>query len=135
MLELEPIKERLAWVDEEGLNGYTWDIRNTYREYCDLVAEVERLRAGLQEIIGEPWLMGGQDACTIASDGLTWSLDLYLQFNARVRRQGQGRPVMCHRIMTTKTLDQAQAMALSDKDGTQADLRRAVKQYRLEKGV
>jgi hypothetical protein len=32
--------------------------------------EVERLREGLEEIIGEPWLMGGQDACTIASDAL-----------------------------------------------------------------
>lgn len=67
--------------------------------------------------------------------GLTWSLDLYEQFNARIRRQGQGRPVMCHRIMVSKTLDQAQALALDDKAGSQSDLRNAVKQYRLEKGV
>lgn len=67
--------------------------------------------------------------------GLTWSLDLYDQFNARIRRQGQGRPVMCHRIMVSKTLDQAQALALDEKATTQTDLRNAVKQYRLEKGV
>jgi SNF2 family DNA or RNA helicase len=67
--------------------------------------------------------------------GLTWSLDLYEQFNARIRRQGQGRPVICHRIMVSKTLDQAQAMALDDKATTQAGLRAAVKQYRTEKGV
>jgi SNF2 family DNA or RNA helicase len=67
--------------------------------------------------------------------GLNWSLDLYEQFNARVRRQGQGAPVMCHRILMQATLDQAQAMALDEKATTQAGLRNAVKQYRQSKGV
>jgi SNF2 family DNA or RNA helicase len=67
--------------------------------------------------------------------GLNWSLDLYEQFNARVRRQGQGAPVMCHRILMQDTLDQAQAMALDQKATTQAGLRNAVKQYRISKNV
>lgn len=67
--------------------------------------------------------------------GLTWSLDLYEQFNARIRRQGQGASVVCHRILVTKTLDQAQALALDEKASTQAGLRDAVKQYRMGKGV
>jgi len=67
--------------------------------------------------------------------GLNWSLDLYEQFNARVRRQGQGAPVMCHRILMRNTLDQAQALALDEKASTQAGLRNAVKQYRKSKGV
>jgi hypothetical protein len=67
--------------------------------------------------------------------GLNWSLDLYEQFNARVRRQGQGAPVMCHRILMQDTLDQAQALALDEKATTQAGLRNAVKQYRQSKGV
>lgn len=67
--------------------------------------------------------------------GLNWSLDLYEQFNARVRRQGQGAPVMCHRILMQDTLDQAQALALDEKATTQAGLRNAVKQYRKSKGV
>jgi hypothetical protein len=67
--------------------------------------------------------------------GLNWSLDLYEQFNARVRRQGQGAPVICHRILMQKTLDQAQALALDDKAQTQAGLRNAIKQYRQSKGV
>ena len=71
----------------------------------------------------------------IAWFGLTWSLDLHDQMNARLRRQGQGRPVMCHRIMIRDTLDQAQAMALNDKASTQAGLRKAVKDYRVMKGV
>jgi hypothetical protein len=67
--------------------------------------------------------------------GLNWSLDLYEQFNARVRRQGQGAPVICHRILMRDTLDQAQALALTEKATTQDGLRKAVKQYRLQRGV
>jgi SNF2 family DNA or RNA helicase len=67
--------------------------------------------------------------------GLNWSLDLYEQMNARVRRQGQGVPVICHRIMCQDTLDQAQALALDEKATTQQGLRNAVKQYRETKGV
>lgn len=67
--------------------------------------------------------------------GLNWSLDLYEQFNARVRRQGQGVPVICHRIMIRDTLDQAQALALDEKAQTQAGLRNAIKQYRQMKGA
>jgi len=66
--------------------------------------------------------------------GLNWSLDLYDQFNARVRRQGQGVPVICHRILMQNTLDQAQSLALDEKATTQAGLRNAVKQYRQLKG-
>ena len=65
--------------------------------------------------------------------GLNWSLDLYEQMNARVRRQGQGVPVICHRIMCQDTLDQAQALALDEKATTQQGLRNAVKQYRETK--
>ena len=66
--------------------------------------------------------------------GLNWSLDLYKQFNARLRRQGQGVPVICHRILMRDTLDQAQAMALNEKDQTETSLRKAIKEYRLTRG-
>lgn len=65
--------------------------------------------------------------------GLNWSLDLYEQFNARIRRQGQGIPVMCNRILTKNTLDEAQALALDDKAKTQNSLKNAVKTYRQQK--
>ena len=65
--------------------------------------------------------------------GLTWSLDLFDQFNARVRRQGQGAPVICHRITCADTVDQAQMLALEDKADTQTSLRKAVKEYRAMK--
>lgn len=65
--------------------------------------------------------------------GLNWSLDLYEQYNGRLRRQGQGVPVICHRILCTDTMDQAQAIALDEKANTQKGLRNAIKQYKLTK--
>lgn len=67
--------------------------------------------------------------------GLNWSLDLYEQFNARIRRQGQGHPVICHRILCADTLDMAQALALEEKSKTQESLRKAVSQYRASKSL
>lgn len=74
---------------------------------------------------------------TLVWFGLNWSLELYEQFNARVRRQGQGKPVICHRILCHRTMDQAQAIALDDKATNQTSLRNAVKNYRSlkQKGV
>jgi hypothetical protein len=69
----------------------------------------------------------------VAWFGLNWSLDLYEQFNARIRRQGQGAPVVCHRILCADTLDQAQAIALDAKAQTQTALRNAIKEYRRSK--
>ena len=90
-------------------------------------------------MIGQPLSMGhGVDGLQKAGHilvwfGLNWSLDLVDQFNARIRRQGQGAPVICHRILCRDTLDQAQALALDDKATTQASLRKAIKEYRMKK--
>jgi SNF2 family DNA or RNA helicase len=62
--------------------------------------------------------------------GLTWSLDFYKQFNARLRRQGNGVPVICHRIMVPDTLDYVQSERLVGKDETEASLRKALRAYR-----
>jgi len=70
---------------------------------------------------------------TLVWFGLNWSLDLYEQFNARIRRQGQGVPVICHRILCADTLDQAQSLALDTKADTQSSLRNAIKEYRSHK--
>jgi SNF2 family DNA or RNA helicase len=67
--------------------------------------------------------------------GLNWSLDLYDQMNARVRRQGQGVPVICHRILMLDTLDQAQALALDSKAVTQTSLRNSIKEYRKSRNL
>ena len=90
-------------------------------------------------MIGHPASMGhGIDGLQDAGHilvwfGLNWSLDLYEQFNARVRRQGQGAPVICHRLLSVDTMDQVQAGALDDKATTQTALRHAIKRYRETK--
>ena len=109
---------------------------------ASLTNAMHRWKTGdCQLMIGHPASMGhGIDGLQknghiLVWYGLNWSLDLYEQFNARVRRQGQGVPVICHRIMCQATLDQAQALALDDKATTQAGLRNAIKEYRMSKNV
>ena len=60
--------------------------------------------------------------------GLTWSLELYQQTNARLWRQGQSaETVVIHHILTENTIDGQIMAALAKKDKTQADLIAAVK--------
>ena len=59
--------------------------------------------------------------------GLTWSLELYQQTNARVWRQGQKDTVVIHHIVAADTIDHQVMMALSEKDITQNRLINAVK--------
>ena len=60
--------------------------------------------------------------------GLTWSLELHQQTNARLWRQGQqADTVVIHHIVTRGTIDEAIMKALSEKDKSQAALIDAVK--------
>ena len=59
--------------------------------------------------------------------GLTWSLELYQQTNARLWRQGQKDTVVIHHIITNGTIDEQVIKALKNKDKTQTALIDAVK--------
>ena len=59
--------------------------------------------------------------------GLTWSLELYQQTNARLWRQGQKETVTIHHIVTKDTVDEDVLSALASKDVTQEKLIAAVK--------
>ena len=59
--------------------------------------------------------------------GLTWSLELYQQTNARLWRQGQTDVVTIHHIITKDTVDEDVMAALEQKDMTQEKLISAVK--------
>lgn len=64
---------------------------------------------------------------TLVWFGLTWSLELYQQTNARLWRQGQNETVVIHHLIAKGTIDERVMKALKDKDNTQAALIDAVK--------
>lgn len=59
--------------------------------------------------------------------GLTWSLELYQQTNARLWRQGQKETVILHHIICKDTIDENVMTALKRKEKVQSDLINAVK--------
>lgn len=59
--------------------------------------------------------------------GLTWSLELYQQTNARLWRQGQQNTVVIHHIVTKDTIDEQVMTALKRKNRTQSALIDAVR--------
>lgn len=72
-----------------------------------------------------------EGGCTIVWFGLTWSLELYQQLNARLWRQGQKHTVVIHHIVTKDTHDEDVLRALDNKDTRQSALIDAVR-ARLE---
>lgn len=59
--------------------------------------------------------------------GLTWSLELYQQANARLHRQGQKETVVIHHLITKGTVDEDVLRALGNKEVNQNILLEAVK--------
>lgn len=59
--------------------------------------------------------------------GLTWSLELYQQANARLHRQGQKEIVIIHHLITKNTVDEDVMKALGNKEISQSMLLEAVK--------
>lgn len=68
-----------------------------------------------------------EGGCTIVWFGLTWSLELYQQLNARLWRQGQKETVVVHHIVTKGTIDEDVLKALEKKDAGQSALIDAVR--------
>lgn len=69
---------------------------------------------------------------TIVWYGLTWSLELYQQANARLYRQGQEKPVIIHHLVAEGTVDEQVMKALEAKDMSQAALLAALKERRTK---
>lgn len=58
---------------------------------------------------------------------LPWSLELYLQANARLHRQGQQEPVIVHRLLVREGMDEDVASALEGKRSMQDALMETLK--------
>lgn len=63
--------------------------------------------------------------------GLPWSLELYAQFNGRLHRQGQDKPVLVYHLLATGTVDEAVHATLGLKDATQQDLLESIKKLQI----
>lgn len=61
--------------------------------------------------------------------GLPWSLDEYIQTNARVYRQGQSRTVFIHHLIVEGTVDEVVLDVLQTKNATQEDMYHALEAY------
>lgn len=59
--------------------------------------------------------------------GLNWSLELYQQFNARLHRQGQEKPVRIIHLIAEGCIDERVMAVLADKDAQQSKLLNALK--------
>lgn len=70
-------------------------------------------------------LQGGGALCVWF--GLNWSLELYQQFNARLHRQGQDRPVRIIHIVVDGCIDERVMSVLEQKSATQDALIAALK--------
>jgi SNF2 family DNA or RNA helicase len=65
--------------------------------------------------------------------GISYSLELYMQANARLDRQGQKETVIIHHLVAKDTIDEDVMKALENKEVGQEALLKAVK-ARIEKG-
>lgn len=60
--------------------------------------------------------------------GLTWNLESYLQFNARLHRQGQTKPVIIYHLVASKCKDEQLMKVLDSKNVTQEKLFEVLKE-------
>lgn len=64
--------------------------------------------------------------------GLTWSLELYQQANARLFRQGQQKAVIIHHLIAEGTVDMDVIASLKSKDMSQERLMSALKERSID---
>jgi len=98
---------------------------------------IDNWNAGkIKLLIGHPASMGHgidglQDSGSIIVwFGLNWSLELYLQMNGRLDRNGQSNPVSIIRILVNDSLDMAVADAIMRKADDEKGLKDSIQRYR-----
>lgn len=73
---------------------------------------------------------GGNDICWYSQ---TWNLESYLQFNARINRQGVKGTVRIHHLICEDTIDEAMVERLGERASQQISLREAIQHYRINR--
>jgi SNF2 family DNA or RNA helicase len=144
-LKLEALKELIESLNgEPALIAYSFQfdkdkIKSVLREYhpreLKTKQDVEDWNDGkIQVLIAHPASVGHglnlqRGGHNIIWYGLTWSLELYIQFNARLYRQGQqSKSVFIHHIITDGTFDEKAYAALQAKESVQTAFLNCLKQ-------
>lgn len=146
-VEIHDLKlEALDRVIEEA-NGapvlvaysYRFDLDKLRKRYPQAevvgeVAEVEKRwnRGEIPILLAHPASAGhGMNlqygGCIAVWYGLNWSLELYQQFNKRLVRPGQTKPVVIHHIVSEGTVDERVMSVLPEKEATQDAILEATK--------
>ena len=138
--------DALAEIIEDNANenvlvsyNYRFDLERLQKRFSDAVVldkqqeTIDRWNRGeIKLLLAHPASAGHglniqAGGSLIVWFGLTWSLEHYLQFNARLHRQGQLKPVRVIHIVAEDTIDERVLNVLAAKDKTQSALLRALK--------
>ena len=138
--KLDALREIVDSTNEPLLVAYSYksDLEILMREFPDAVvidndnAVLDKWNNGdIPILLAHPASAGHglnlqKGGSLIVWYGLSWSLELYQQFNARLHRQGQTKPVRVLHILADNTADDAVLTVLAEKEGVQDKLLRVV---------
>jgi hypothetical protein len=126
------IVQRLA---KEGIGFSSFKRNNAERIVDDFSA------GKIQNLLLHPWSAAhGLDRLQFGAHTLiwftsTWSLEKYLQTNARLARSGQDNIVGIHNIITSRTTDELMLINLRQNGDTQTKFRAAIREYQAIRGI
>lgn len=139
--------DTLAEIAEDNPNenllvayNYKSDLERLVKRFPDAVVldknpdTIERWNSGaIKMLLAHPASAGHglnlqQGGSVIIWFGLNWSLEYYQQFNGRLHRQGQQKPVRVIHLVAKGCIDERVMSVLGDKAATQSDLLNAVKE-------
>lgn len=140
-LKLDVLEELFEYNDEPMLVAYNFksDLARIKDRFPDAVVldkdpeTIERWNRGeILMLLAHPASAGHglnlqKGGSLIVWFGLSWSLELYQQFNARLYRQGQTKPVRIVHIIARGCIDERVMQVLDGKDQTQRRLLDALK--------
>ena len=119
--------------------NYKTDLERLLKRFSDAVVldkdpeTVKRWNAGeISMLLAHPASAGHglnlqRGGSLIVWFGLNWSLELYQQFNARLHRQGQQKPVRIVHIVANGCIDERVMRVLNEKNAQQSALLSALK--------
>ena len=139
--KLNALKELVEENDEPMLVAYNYktDLARIVEAFPDAVVldknpeTIERWNKGeIKMLLAHPASAGHglnlqQGGSLCVWFGLNWSLELYQQFNARLYRQGQTKPVRVVHIVAESCIDERVMLAIKSKGLTQEALLSAIK--------